>query len=272
MPASSKSQQRLMGMVHAYQKGELNTKDMDKSLVSKIKDMAKQMKPKDAKDFAETKHKKLPQKVESRTSKFKNFLFEYVDDGVEIDMNDLYKTINSETDPKILDDLFQLLQTRKEYQERIEQHYKDNTNMLKFPYEVVKERDLGTIDMLITLLQKRMDKIESGDIEPTETEEYPKIKKVGFNTNDDEAEPIVKQDITTAYKRSDLGYKFRHMESFMNFFVNEEKNKDPKKEISKYQSKKMREERLKSGANLETKVVPDKKKQYKRKKKVNLED
>jgi len=40
MSSTSKSQQRLMGMVHAYQKGDLKTKDMDKELVSKIKKMA----------------------------------------------------------------------------------------------------------------------------------------------------------------------------------------------------------------------------------------
>ena len=33
-----------------------------------------------------------------------------------------------------------------------------------------------------------------------------------------------------------------------------------------------REEQLKSGANLTTKVIPDKKKQYKRKKKVDLNE
>jgi Protein of unknwon function (DUF3008) len=61
MPATSKSQQRLMGMVHAYNKGELGK--VAPSLLKKIKTMAKSMKKKDVKDFAKTKHEDLPKKV-----------------------------------------------------------------------------------------------------------------------------------------------------------------------------------------------------------------
>lgn len=57
MPSKSKSQQRFMGMVHAAQKGDL------KNPPKAIKDAAKSMKKKDAKDFASTKHKGLPEKV-----------------------------------------------------------------------------------------------------------------------------------------------------------------------------------------------------------------
>jgi len=60
MPAKSKSQQRLFGMVHAYQKGEL------KNPSSEIKSIAKSISKKDAEDFAETKHKGLPNKVKKK--------------------------------------------------------------------------------------------------------------------------------------------------------------------------------------------------------------
>lgn len=53
--AVSKSQQRFMGMVHAAQKGE-------KAASPEVAKVAKGMKPKDAKDFASTKHKGLPNK------------------------------------------------------------------------------------------------------------------------------------------------------------------------------------------------------------------
>lgn len=54
--AVSKSQQRLFGMVHACQKnGECPSK--------KVKDLAKSMSKKDVDDFAETKHKGLPNHV-----------------------------------------------------------------------------------------------------------------------------------------------------------------------------------------------------------------
>ena len=54
MPAESKSQQQLFGMVHAYQKGML------KNPSPKIKEVAEHISKKDAKDFAATKTKHLP--------------------------------------------------------------------------------------------------------------------------------------------------------------------------------------------------------------------
>ena len=56
--AVSKAQQRFMGMVHAAQKGE-------KPASSEVAAVAKSMGKKDAKDFAKTKHKGLPNKVKS---------------------------------------------------------------------------------------------------------------------------------------------------------------------------------------------------------------
>ena len=57
--AKSKAQQRFMGMVHAVQKGELDADEVGSSVVK----AAKSMKKKDVKDFAETKHKGLPNHV-----------------------------------------------------------------------------------------------------------------------------------------------------------------------------------------------------------------
>ena len=60
MPATSKAQQRLMGLVKAVQAG-----DVPKSKVTKkIRQMAKDMKKKDIDKYAGTKHKGLPNKVE----------------------------------------------------------------------------------------------------------------------------------------------------------------------------------------------------------------
>ena len=56
MPAVSKAQQRFMGMVYATKKGEMTNPSPE---VSKA---AASMKKSDAKDFASTKHKKLPEK------------------------------------------------------------------------------------------------------------------------------------------------------------------------------------------------------------------
>jgi len=59
MPATSKQQQKLMGLVHALQKGTVKPGQVS----AKAKEMAKSMKPSDVKDFAATKHKGLPKKV-----------------------------------------------------------------------------------------------------------------------------------------------------------------------------------------------------------------
>ena len=61
MPSKSKAQQRFFGMVDAYKKGEM------KNPSSKIKKAANGMSMSDVKDFAETKHKGLPEKVEEQT-------------------------------------------------------------------------------------------------------------------------------------------------------------------------------------------------------------
>jgi len=59
MPATSKQQQKLMGLVHALQKGTVKPGQAS----AKAREMAKTMKPSDVTDFAATKHKGLPKKV-----------------------------------------------------------------------------------------------------------------------------------------------------------------------------------------------------------------
>jgi len=67
--ASSKSQQRFMGMVHAAQKGEL------KNPSPAVAKAAKSMSDKDAEDFASTKHKGLPNHVKKKKKKVDEGLF-----------------------------------------------------------------------------------------------------------------------------------------------------------------------------------------------------
>jgi hypothetical protein len=59
MPAVSKAQQRFMGMVHAVQKGDM------KAPSKEIEKAADSMTDKDAKDYASTSHKGLPNKKEN---------------------------------------------------------------------------------------------------------------------------------------------------------------------------------------------------------------
>ena len=61
MPAKSKSQQRLFGMVDAYKNGELGHPSKE------VKDIADNMSTKEVKKFAKTKQKGLPEKVSENT-------------------------------------------------------------------------------------------------------------------------------------------------------------------------------------------------------------
>ena len=60
MPAKSKAQQKFMSLVYALKKGDVKPSDVSKD----VRDAAKTMKTKDVKDFASTKHKNLPNKLE----------------------------------------------------------------------------------------------------------------------------------------------------------------------------------------------------------------
>jgi hypothetical protein len=60
MPATSKAQQRLMGMAYALKKGDMKPEDASQE----VKDLADSMTLKQLKDYAETKHEGLPDHVE----------------------------------------------------------------------------------------------------------------------------------------------------------------------------------------------------------------
>ncbi|MFW5847798.1 MAG: DUF5661 family protein [bacterium] len=85
MPAKSKSQQRLFGMVYAYKDGKLDLNELDDSLAKKIKDIAEDISKKDAKKYASTEHDELPEKVEesSKIKRFEEYIKESNDDKPE---------------------------------------------------------------------------------------------------------------------------------------------------------------------------------------------
>ena len=107
MPSKSKAQQRYMGMVHACKKSDYKDCASDE-----VEDTARGMKAKDAKDFASTKHKGLPDKKEKNEMKdlIKQMVREAIEDmqppqgepleGQELldalasDISDMYKEIN----------------------------------------------------------------------------------------------------------------------------------------------------------------------------------
>ena len=62
MPSKSKSQQRLFGMIHACQK-------YGKCASPEVSKVAGSIKPKDAEDFARTKHDGLPERKKKKKKK-----------------------------------------------------------------------------------------------------------------------------------------------------------------------------------------------------------
>ncbi len=81
MPAVSKAQQRFMGMVHAAQKGDMENPSPE---VSKA---ANSMSDKDAKDFASTSHKGLPDKKTEQLNKIREIVRKMVRERMVDEMN-----------------------------------------------------------------------------------------------------------------------------------------------------------------------------------------
>ena len=81
MPAVSKAQQRFMGMVHAAQKGDMENPSPE---VAKAADS---MSDKDAKDFASTSHKGLPDKKEEQLNKIREIIRKMVRERMIDEMN-----------------------------------------------------------------------------------------------------------------------------------------------------------------------------------------
>lgn len=64
MPAKSQAQQKAAGAALAAKRGDIKVKE----LVGASKEMYKSMSEKELKEFAETKHKDLPEHVEKKKS------------------------------------------------------------------------------------------------------------------------------------------------------------------------------------------------------------
>jgi hypothetical protein len=81
MPAVSKAQQRFMGMVHATQKGDMDSPSPE------VTKAANSMSDKDAKDFASTSHKGLPDKKTEQLNKIREIIRKIVRERMIDEMN-----------------------------------------------------------------------------------------------------------------------------------------------------------------------------------------
>ena len=149
MPAKSKSQQRLFGMVHAYQKGELDNPSAE------IKDIAKSISKKDAKDFAETKHKGLPNKVkkskknEDVVKVTDKALFEMIVKSIKKNINESYTSIGfNRWNDDFADVIFPAMKAIEEKLDKLNmdnaeedvysEYEKENYALLKKAYEALE--------------------------------------------------------------------------------------------------------------------------------------
>jgi hypothetical protein len=203
-------------------------------------------------------------------------LLEYQQLIKEFSPREMTKSINSETNLDILKDLLDLITVRMTIQKDITDYYEGDENMKMYPVEVAKENDFETLNYIQSLIITRAKKIESGEVSVDKQiiQSTPKNKTIGYIPKSIENE--LPKPTANPYKHNaKIGFmasKESIITKFENFKLNEIKKRDVKKEVLKEYSKRKRQERLASGAKLTTKVVPDKKKEYKRqdKKKINL--
>jgi hypothetical protein len=102
MPSKSKAQQRFFGMVDAYKKGEM------KNASSKIKKAAEGMPMSDVKDFAETKHKGLPEKVEENI--------------IRLTESDLHQIVKECVNKILIEGYWDDYEERNDYEEKRKNH------------------------------------------------------------------------------------------------------------------------------------------------------
>ena len=133
--AASKQQQKFMGMVHAMQKGE-----KVKGASSELKKAAKGMSKKDAKDFASTKHKGLPQKVTEGIMLEAGNTLEHIINKFKHETKNFLA--GSELDKDLFEALFD--------------YYNDNGEM---PYGVAKARDGDPYQWIEQRLENELDMI-----------------------------------------------------------------------------------------------------------------
>ena len=96
MPAKSKAQQRLMGQAYAVKKGELSLDDVDQNYRDEIERLANEMSLEDLKDFAETSHEGLPDKVEEFLKKIPHLRSIFEDMGA-IELPTASATVDGES-------------------------------------------------------------------------------------------------------------------------------------------------------------------------------
>ena len=164
MPAKSKAQQRFMGMVHAAQKGELDNPSAE------VEKAADSMSDADAKDYASTKHKGLPNhvKIENMEKELKEIIRQTYRESLRESINEDAAELPQATIPSAVKVKLQMAI------DKIKDSKLSNNAKLQLVAQVIDALDVDK-SLLSTIANKIRSKMESVVSEA----KYPTDLKVG---------------------------------------------------------------------------------------------
>ena len=160
--AKSKAQQRFMGAVRGVQKGETKPSDVS----PEIRKAARDMKSSDVRDFAGTKHDKLPEKVNEHHKHTPEDQAQFIADNVAVDskFKDVNYTLNTYT-PTQIKIIYDLLEKKMGLREtKINEHHIDTTDSYKLAEFIIvgtlysqgnEMPDSGLLRLMVGDMQRR---------------------------------------------------------------------------------------------------------------------
>ena len=216
--AKSKEQQRLFGMAHAVQKGELSPSKVGGA----VKKIAKDVSPEDVEDFASTKHKGLPEKVKKVNETEESIIGDKQNSmsnkavptstqggNVPMGMNDVGGSSMNESDIKLLEELDNELKAYSIHHKKLKQMSEDkkpsslilkdrlgDENKANFKKDLQNSDTKEIIDIEKELQwkdqqtevgkdpQKLGAEIEDTEIKTTDAKSGEALKNVGDSAND----------------------------------------------------------------------------------------
>ena len=161
MPAKSQAQQKFMGIVRSIQKGEQPASKFSK----KAQDAAKDMKKKDAEDFASTKHKGLPKKVKEA------FLSENPAASAAAAMV-MMQMQNPDTGKKI-----KAITPLKNKDHKLHGKAKGIFKRLKDKFSKKKDKPVDKVAQYRALMQKEVEEGFGGDLKGSDKKKFEKARK-----------------------------------------------------------------------------------------------
>ena len=161
MPAKSQAQQKFMGIVRSIQKGEQPASKFSK----KAQDAAKDMKKKDAEDFASTKHKGLPKKVKEA------FLSENPAASAAAAMV-MMQMQNPDTGKKI-----KAITPLKDKDHKLHGKAKGIFKRLKDKFSKKKDKPVDKVAQYRALMQKEVEEGFGGDLKGSDKKKFEKARK-----------------------------------------------------------------------------------------------